>query len=454
MLRRRLDTGSGDMRGRLAALMPSADDLKVFAGSAIVLAALLLIAMENPLFALLAIATASLLLAIVSLGFERTATIILTLAMGFAPLNDVRPSSAASFLTAADLLFVVGLFLLVPVVAFRRIEPPRFFVVGSIIIVSTGFLASIGSSDPGASLNHMSRFVLAALGLPLAFMLWRPSQRVVLWLASAYVAGQMVSIVYGLVQGASETGGRYIGLATHTNFFGLSALLAATLTPYIASSVTRQSLRWVAWGAGLVCVYGIWISGSRAALLAIILVALMYPALERSVKAASVLYVVGTIALLFSSRLLSNSGSNALSRLQGGDNSESSDVARKEALKVAIRAFRDHPILGNGFVDALEAHSIYLQIGVAVGLLGGVGYLFILWSTISPLINIPKPYSLLGYPALAYATIGLITNTLWDRFIWAALTLSLIAHLLAKDDPPDDESTPDPHHRESIEDKV
>jgi hypothetical protein len=44
---------------------------------------------------------------------------------------------------------------------------------------------------------------------------------------------------------------------------------------------------------------------------------------------------------------------------------------------------------------------------------------------------------------LAYALIGLLSNSLWDRFIWAALSLAALAMTApgseyANDPPPDD----------------
>jgi hypothetical protein len=37
------------------------------------------------------------------------------------------------------------------------------------------------------------------------------------------------------------------------------------------------------------------------------------------------------------------------------------------------------------------------------------------------------PLHRLGYVALGYAAIGLLTNSLWDRFVWMGLSLSVLA---------------------------
>lgn len=423
----------------------------MFVGSVSFLGVLLLLAALSPVAAIVAIGLAVFLAVMVNFGLVRTATGIIVLAMVFAPLNDVRPSSSLSFVTAADLLFLLGFVLLAPVIAFRRIEPPMFFVLGSTILLAAGFLASLGSTEPGVSFNHMTRLVVAALGLPVVFMLWRPNKGTVALLASAYVAGQVFSVVDAFIEGPVGNG-RYDGLTTHPNFFGLSSLLAAGLVPYIVS-LTPPARRWLPWAAGGFCLLGIWMSGSRAALLTIMLIVVIFPARERSMKAAGLLGLAGVGALVAFDRVFDASGDNALARLLGGTSSYDSDNAREGLIAQGLTSFRSHPLLGTGFVDPLLAHNIYLEVAVAVGIVGLFGYVFIVWSTVSPLFTLPKPFNQLAYPALAYAAVGLLTNALWDRFIWAALALALLAHLLAKDELSIEENTFAPKKQELVEEK-
>ena len=431
MLRRPIDRG-GSTR-RFAARLPSFDGVLIFVGCVSFLGALLLIAQLSTIAAIVAICVAGLCAAVVSFGLVQTATGIIVLAMFFAPCNSIRPSPAASFVTMSDLLFALGFLLLAPVLMVRRISPPLIFVLGSFILIVMGILASLGSADPGTSLNHMTRFVLAGLGLPIAFMLWRPHNRIVVAFASAYVAGQALSVVNAIASGAEEDTGRYQGFSTHFNFFGLSALLAACLVPYIVAFI-HPPWRWVAWAGGGLCLYGIWISGSRAALLVVVIIALLFPLVERSVPATGALAAAMGVGVLLSGRLLNDEGSNALGRLKGDSTTNFSDDERTRALTEAIKMFKAHPFLGTGFEKALEAHNIYLEIGVAVGVVGVVGYALILGSAIYPLFTVPHPYHRLAYPALAYAMIGMLTNALWDRFIWSVLALALIASFLPEDD--------------------
>lgn len=390
------------------------------------MAVFIFLAMLSPTFAIVSVAGASLLTTIVCLGLEKTGTAVVILAMACAPLNSVRPSEAVSFVTFADVFFLLGFALLAPIILFRAPKPPPLFVVGAAVLLVSGIFASLAASAPETSLNHMMRLVVAALGIPIAFMFWRPGKRVVFWLASAYVLGVLISVADAVTRGAEPKTGRYEGLTTHFNVLGITALFAACLVPYIAS-MSPPSRRWLAWGAGGVCIYGIWISGSRAALLVIILVALIYPLVNLSIKAAGALAFAGAIALIMASRILDQAGSdNALGRLQGDDTASYSDIERRNALALGIKEFKAHPLLGNGFEQALEAHNIYLEIAAAVGVIGLVGYLFILASSVLPLASGLRPHHQLAYPALSYIMVGMITNLLWDRYIWAVLALALV----------------------------
>ena len=398
-------------------------------------------ATQGLVLATLCIGAVGMAVLLVSFGIERTAAGLIWLAVFCSPLNAVRPTSAASFVTAADLLFVVGFGLLVPVLIPRKLHIPPVWGLGVLIMVAMGFFASLASDEPGLSLNHMTRFLVAAVFLPLAFMYWRPSRRTVTGLVSAYVFGVCVSVLSALVTGPDSVTGRYDGLTTHFNFFGLTGLLAFSATPYIATTLPKR-VRPLAWLAGLIAFYGVWISGSRAALLAAVLLAVGYPIVERSLKATFLLLVGGVAGLALSGRILDASGSNALGRLLGGGFAEYADKAREDALQLALTMFHEHPIRGNGFAMALEAHNIYLEIAVCVGVVGTVGYLLIFFTMVKPLFTGLRPDHMLAYPPLAYAMVGMITNALWDRFIWGLLSVCLLAALFPAPDEDEIEVAP------------
>ena len=417
--------------GRARALLPSSSNIQtcvILLVCAFVLGGLLKLAAMSTSLALVALGLGFLLFFLVTFGLELVGACIVVLGVAVAPMNAIRPIGAAPVVTASDVFLAVGFGLLLPAIVFRKVAVPAPFVVGHLIILSVGLVVSLGSSDPTLSLNFMFRLVAGALGLPLLFMLWRPGRTVVVAMAWAYVIGTMASLAAALVEGPQVLG-RYQGLATHVNFFGLSALLSASLVPFLIA-VTPRPWRWIPVAAGAFSLYAIYISGSRAALLAIIVVALLYPALNRSLRVMAMLSVVGVVFLATSGRLLEDRESSALGRLLGGGQSEGADAERRQAFDAGIASFKSHPLVGGGFQDVLDAHNVYLQISVAVGLIGLVGYFLVLWSAVRPALREMRPFNLLAYPALAYIFVGILTNILWDRILWSALALGFTARSL------------------------
>ena len=250
-------------------------------------------------------------------------------------------------------------------------------------------------------------------------------------LASAYVVGNVVSIGYAVIRNEASSEGRRAGLSEHPNVFGLCALLAVALIPFILTQVPR-SWRMIPLGLGVVCLYGVWSSGSRAAFAALIAVGIVYPVLARSVPAGLALLAGFTAFLAFAGQLLDEtSSSNALGRLLGAGSASGSDQAREDLLGQAVDQFLSSPILGNGLADLLAAHVIYVQVAAGLGVLGLAFYLLVLWSTVRPVTTLTPPHSLLALPALAYVTVGFVTPVLWDRYIWTVLALALLAPRLA-----------------------
>ncbi len=364
-------------------------------------------------------------------GMDRTGTALVLLAFVFSPMNSLRVGD--SFVTISDVLFIAGFLLLAPVLVGNKLYVPLAFILGATVVIITGLLASVGSVDPHLSLNLMLRLVLATFALPVAFLLWRPSTRLLGLLGFSYMVGVSISVVNALISGSVGNTGRYTGLSTHFNYLGLSALLAASLAPFVYAAI-RPSLRWLVAVAAGASLLGIWLSGSRASLLAIVLVALLYPVLERSLAAAGLLVTTATVVLLFADRVFVGNGANALARLLGGTGTSYADNAREAAIARAVDGFQQHPILGNGFVGVLEAHNIFLQVAVAVGVVGAFGYLLVLIPAAQALVSGRGILHRLGYPAVAYLVVGMFSPNLWDRMIWCVLALAYVAFVGTRED--------------------
>ncbi|MFE6646770.1 O-antigen ligase family protein [Nocardioides sp. NPDC057772] len=387
-----------------------------------------------PALALPALCLVALLTGAVLFGAERAGGVMVTLALFTAPMNELRPIPGLNIVTYCDLFLVLGFALLAPSISHRRLRLPVTFAIGALILAVATVTASLLSADPVTSLNYGSRLLATVVALPLAFAAWRPTGAVIDRLAWAYVAGQVVSTLVGVIDGPIDTG-RYVGLSTHPNLFGLAAVIAAGLLVHLAhrsGSIGKVA----AVGAGGVFVAAGLMSGSRAAIVAIALIALLYPLIERSFAAAYAIAWTALLAFFSFERMVSLSGEgSALARLQGDETARTSDQIRKVAIQDGLHDFLARPLAGNGFANALEAHDIYLQIAVTTGLFGLVGYLMIFWPFVSPLLT-RGPMHRLAYAAAAYGAVGLITASLWDRLVGAGIALCLLAGRATEDDEP------------------
>jgi len=411
----------------------------------VILAALIVVSSQSSTLGMISVAVACLLTVIVAIGPTRTGTFFVMVAVFAAPMEDIRPLGAESFVTLSDVFFALGFALLGPAMLRAKVHLPKAYMAGSVILLASGLGASVLSDQTINSMTIMFRLVAAAIVIPALFMLWRPSWRTVDVMAALYVLGQMVSVVDSIV-GDALTGGRHQGLSTHPNFFGLCGLLAYALAFHLLNRTPRK-WHWLIWASMAVSLYSVVSSGSRAALLVAVLITVLYPAVERSAMASYVVVSLAAIGAASGGALLSRFGEgSAIDRLQGDRTSSVSDSERVEQLETGWARFIDKPLLGDGFSNApLHAHNIYLEVAVVVGLVGLVGYLLVLWCTVQPLFLRKHPMHRLGHAALAYCAVGMLTNSLWDRFVWAALGLAFLANLPeSKEKPPDDSSATKP----------
>jgi hypothetical protein len=395
----------------------------------VVLLALVVVGRDRLVLCVAAIAVASLLTTVTVLGLQRTGTLLVLAGMVTVPLTELTVIPGSTLVTFGDLFFALGFAMLFPTLLRNRADVPPMFLIGMVIVLTMSLVASAAAEHPAASINLMARLVLAVMIFPLIFLLWRPDVTLCRRLAQGYVVGVAFSTLYGfLVEGPVASvydSSRYDGLAEHPNALALTSLLAVCLAPFITA---QRPPAWAAlwWGTGGICLLGMWLSGSRATLVAFVLLALLYPVIERSMKAAWLLFAAATAGLLFARDYLDPTTDTPVGRLLGGGSAAGSDDQRRTALEVGIAQFRQHPLLGNGFEHALDAHLIYLEIAVCIGIFGLLGYLLVLWTGISPILTAPRPLHRIGYPALGYAMVGVLTPLLWDRYIWCVVALSFV----------------------------
>ncbi|QIX25502.1 hypothetical protein ncot_02040 [Nocardioides sp. JQ2195] len=385
---------------------------------------------------------------LITLGTDRLGTLAMIAAMVFAPMNDVRPSQSVSFVTFSDLFFAAGFALLVPTMLQRKAKVPMgFAVAGSLILVLT-VVASLLNEAPLISLNYGFRLVASVVVLPLLFLWWRPSVKLVDGLAWSFVAGTTISLLGGFVTGP-QPNGRYLGLTTHTNFFALGALMAFGMLIHLWSRHQNRWMRFLVLSGGGMALASAVLSGSRAALLAMVMLALLYPLVERSVMSAYLVVSTALLGIASLNWLISVAGEgSALARLKGDSTASYSDLAREKAFATGIEEFLAKPLQGNGFdITALDAHNVYLQVAVGIGIFGALAFVMLLWNFIVPLFQ-PGPLRRLGYVPLSYAAVAVITNSLWDRFVWAGLALAILAAVHTEEPDAPAPAAPSPTERD------
>lgn len=396
----------------------------------------LLIAISSAGIPMLAIGAAAALTIVLALGFERAGTLFMILALFFSPMNIIRVVAGGASVTASDGLFVGATILLLPTLMSRRLKVPALYAAGAIGLLTMGIVASVASTSPLLSLLLISKIVIAGLVMPIVFMWWGPNLKLISVMAAAYICGNVVSVAYSFVDPVQVF--RSYGLTTHVNNFGHASLLSMALMPFVFRLLPRWT--WAFQGiAAIACFWGIWASGSRAALLVLAVIIMLYPILERSGRVAWAGAFGATIVVLFMSRIRGADDASALGRLLGGDASVNSDNQRRDQLRLGWSQFKEHPISGRGFVDVIEFHNIYLAVAVAVGVLGLIAFLVMLWPAVHPLIFGSRPYGLIAYPAISYMGFGALATNLWDRFVWILIALILATRMLDEAEDKDDE---------------
>ncbi|WP_028650271.1 O-antigen ligase family protein [Nocardioides halotolerans] len=406
------------------------------AAAVLLLGALVALSTTGLVGALAALTCAVVVTLLVVLGPERLGTGFVLLALFTAPQNSVRPIPTADFVTFSDLFLALGAGLLLPTLLRRRSRYPMGWLVGSVGVIVLVLIASMLSETPGIDLFYGIRLPAATVALPLFFLMWAPSRRLIDVLAWCYVAGHVTSTAYAVVTGQDPATGRYDGLTTHYNFFGIAGTVTAGLLIHLYHRTPRR-WRWVVWGAGLATVGSVSMSGSRAAVLVLAMLVVLYPLLERSLL-SGYLVVAGGLGLVFVGNALlgSTSEGSAFSRIRGDSTTSFSDNERTVAIKTGWSRFLEHPILGGGFdAHAYDAHNVYLEIAIGIGVVGLAFHLLVFSTGVLPLFG-TGPLRRLGYAPLGYAAMCMLTNSIWDRFVWMGIALAVVAAVDRPDDPP------------------
>ena len=383
---------------------------------------------DNMVFTYVGLGVAGLACVISVLGPEKTGVLLLMGGFFTAPFYKGTGPSLESPVTATDALVLFGFMLLLPRLLKGRLKLPIVYWAGTMMVLLAGLISSAGSTAPRESYVALTFWMIVMVGMPVAFALWGPPLVVVDLLAGSFVLGQIYSFALGYIRG-NEAGGRQAGLATHPNYFAEGGMLALALLIYLAYRHFGRSWLWSAGilAAGAVCAATVHLSGSRAAIVVIAVVVLAIPVVERSAITGFVMAGFVALALVALPIIADIAGrGSAIDRLTGGGGASQSDSARTLGLDEGIDRFFAHPIQGDGLVELFDIHNNFLEVAVATGIFGLVGYLLVLYAFARPILGTGH-LRRLCYPVLGYIGFGATVPSLYDRSIWTVVALSAVA---------------------------
>ncbi|HUR17784.1 MAG TPA: O-antigen ligase family protein [Acidimicrobiales bacterium] len=352
------------------------------------------------------------------------------------PLNGVR----VSILTLSDVLLIVAVAVTLPSLAAdsrtRTAGVSRGVFAGLGAIAFGGVIGTLFAADAGASLLTMSKFVLASAGSVLAVMLWAPSQERIRWFCHLWLLGAVFNAVWAIFIGRTP-GARPAGLSTHPNHLAMVCVLGVGLALGLALT-GRRPLRGLALAALLPLSVALVLSGSRAAVVGCAVVVPSVAVLARRVQLAiRALFAVGVFALAVLAGFIRLPEETGLRRIIGDPTTIASDAERAEHLSQSLDRLNDHPLTGEGFQFAQEAHNIYLQVAVAAGPLGVLGLFLIagamlrasrggLHARAGPVSGDQALLAGLGGGYAGYLVAGAFQNVLWDRYLWFYVAAAVV----------------------------
>ncbi len=382
--------------------------------------------------ALVAMGAAAFIVILVTIGAERTALLVLVGAYFTAPFYKGLAFGAAAVVTVPDLLLLAGFALLLPRLVHGHVRLPPAYAAGVALVLVAGLTASVFSAKSGESFVALGFWMIVMLGLPVAFALWGPLGRYIDLLAASFVAGQVFSLVMGVIQG-KEAQGRHAGLSTHPNYLAQAGVLSICLLLYLSHRHMSRSLlvTTALSSAGIACVTSIFMSGSRAGTVVLAVLVLLVPVVERSAIAGFLIAAVGALFLFALPAIIELAGDGSVfSRLGGDKSAEYSNSARSLGLDAGIARFFEHPLRGTGLVNLFDIHNNFVEVAVGIGVFGLAGYLLVLYAFARPLVGHGE-FRRLSYVAVGYIGFGATVPSLYDRSVWAVMALSAVAMVLS-----------------------
>ncbi len=293
-------------------------------------------------------------------------------------LTIVRPQDYMPMLVGVPLLPVVLMlsFACWLISHAKTFAAPQFLLLPAFLVVL--MISQVTNGWSGGALDQLTKFGPTVIAFFVFAACCTNQQRVIVAMM-VFVLCSIVLALHGVEQARTGLGwtgvpmsedGRiqYVGIFNDPNDLGL--LFAATLpmTFFLRQRSSNGLLR-LFWLAGAVLLlYGTYLTNSRGAMLAVLVVAGVYVWYRRGIVTAGALGIFGLACM----KMLS-------SRMQELDAGEESAFGRVDAWYAGMHMFLSHPLFGIGagnFTDYndLTAHNSFVLVLAETGFLG-----FMLW---------------------------------------------------------------------------
>jgi hypothetical protein len=346
---------------------------------------------------------------------------------GPAPMSDIL------------LLLAIGVYALIRLADHGSLGTAyRPILVGLVLLTIGGFIGAVFEA-PGAffykalgepvrdvsgwgqNIGNLAKFVLGSF-MPMAlWILARPDRAFMRRILGAFVAGCTVSAIAGLALPLGKLGTRSVGITVHPGQFGSLCLLGTGVA--LALLLTTRGFR--GWAAAVlpVLAVGVLLSGSRAALGGLIVLAVVIGPLARNRALMGILLAGAAVVLaIFAFGIIRPEGDNALGRTFGTDSgtAERSSEVRDDLGERVFARWKARPLTGNGYNYMRPSHNVYLGVIASAGVLGVIGFGTILasvlrraWRRRGDLVAVGVSASYVAYLGAAY-----FDNIFWWRWLW------------------------------------
>lgn len=348
---------------------------------------------------------------------------VLFLILLYVALVIIRPQDYLASLAGIPLLpAVLGLSLLAWVPARGKdFRAPQFLLMGVFLVALV--MSEIANGWFGGAIEQLADFSTVIVAFVVLATAASGSRRRLVTIMGVFALCACVLALHGIDQkefGMGWTGmtlsegGRiqYVGIFNDPNDLGMLFVTALPMTIYLRSlSGFLMRLFWLV-AAGLL-VYGIYLTNSRGAMLAMLVEGGVYIWMRRGMVTAGVLGLVGLSVM----KLLS-------SRMQELDADDDSAMGRVDAWYEGLHMFTSHPLFGVGagnFTDYnyLTAHNSFVLVLAETGLFGYVTWLAVVGYSFWMMLSVRR------YRLDDTKDVSAVTEWKAERAIATTLLLSL-----------------------------